>query len=194
VTLAPIPEQPGRIEEVAMQINVRSEEAHGPRLMAQTLPGVPTDTVDVRERPGDGYRRVFLRVHGTVLLAVSGASAVVATVGWRTGDGPWAVMKGQGFAYVGFYQAYLLMFVIGLALLAGSTRPRPRVWDLVGLLAHVPPLTINLLARDDVVASAGGRMAAVSIGLHSTFIVLEAVALAWRPSWWRPASHRSGAR
>ncbi len=153
-----------------------------------------TRAVTDAEHPGDGYRRVFLRVHGTALLLITVTNVIAATVGWRTGTGIWGAMQGQGFAYIGFYQAYLLMFVIGMALLIGSTGPRPRVWDLVGLLAHLPPLTINFIARDDVVASAGSTVASVSIALHSTFVVLEAVALAWKATWWSNASRRGGGR
>ncbi len=153
-------------------------------MMIDTVRAAAPTPPAAHAHPGDRYRRVFLRFHGTALLLITVTSVVAATVGWRTGTGPWSVMRDDDLGYIGFYQAYLLMFVIGLVLWIGSTRPRPRVWDVVGLLAHLPPLSINFLARDDVLASAGSGVATVSIALHSTFIVLEAVAIAWKASWW----------
>ena len=155
-------------------------------MVVDTVRAAAPPRVATGEHPGDRYRRTFLRFHGTVLLLITVVSVIAATVGWRTGTGPWAVLRDDGLGYVGLYQAYLLMLVIGVVLWIGSTRPRPRVWDLVGLLAHVPPLTINIVARDTVIASAGTAIATVSITLHSTFIVLEAIALAWGARWsWR---------
>jgi hypothetical protein len=122
------------------------------------------------------FRRRLLRVHGAILILVALGSAVATTVGWMTGSGPFGFMQRNPLVWVGLIQAYLLMTIIAVLLVIGSREANPRKWNVVGALAHCPPL-IAALSSLGVFASMGALgMVRVAIAFHFVWFSLEALA------------------
>ena len=131
----------------------------------------------------DLFRRRVLRIHGSVLLVLTVANTIVTMVGWALGKGPFALWQQEQFAAVGLFQAYLLMFVIGIALWFGSMQEKD-LWryDLIGLMAHLPPLAVNFIFANLFAAHNFQGISMISITIHIIFISLELFAIMWRRS------------
>ena len=134
----------------------------------------PTHTSNVAT-----FRRWLLRIHGTVLTLVALGSAVATTIGWMTGTGPFGFMQQNPMVWVGLIQAYLLMTIIAVLLVLGSGQAHPRKWNVVGALAHCPPL-IAALSSLGVFKSMGALgVVRVAIGFHLFWFCLEAFAASY---------------
>jgi len=120
------------------------------------------------------FRRWLLRIHGTVLTLVALGSAVAATIGWMTGAGLFGFMQQNPMVWVGLIQAYLLMTIIAVLLVLGSGQANARKWNVVGALAHCPPL-IAALSSLGVFRSIG------TLGIVPVAITFHVVWL-WRRS------------
>jgi hypothetical protein len=117
-----------------------------------------------------------LLVHGAILSVVALGSAVATSIGWRTGAGPFGFMHQNPMVWVGLIQAYLLMTIIAVLLIIGSRQENPRKWNVVGALAHCPPL-IAALSSLDVFDSMGALgLVRVAIAFHFLWLALEAFA------------------
>jgi aspartate racemase len=122
------------------------------------------------------FRRRLLRVHGAILILVALGSAVATTIGWMTGSGLFGFMQRNPLVWVGLIQAYLLMTIIAVLLVIGSREANPRKWNVVGALAHCPPL-IAALSSLQVFASMGALgIVRVAITFHAVWFSLEAFA------------------
>ena len=122
------------------------------------------------------FRRRLLRIHGAALALVALGSAVATTFGWRTGTGPFGFMHQNPMVWVGLIQAYLLMTIIAVLLVIGSREANPRKWNVVGALAHCPPL-IAALSSLNVFESMGALgMVRFAIAFHIVWLCLESVA------------------
>lgn len=122
------------------------------------------------------FRRWLLRVHGTILLLVALGSAVATTVGRLTGRGLFGFMQQNPMVWVGLIQAYLLMAIIAGLLVLGSGQANARKWNVVGALAHCPPL-IAALSSLDVFESMGALgIVRVAIAFHVVWLCLEGFA------------------
>jgi hypothetical protein len=122
------------------------------------------------------FRRRLLRIHGAILTLVALGSAVATTLGWMTGTGPFGFMQQNPMVWVGLIQAYLLMTIIAVLLMVGSDQANVRIWNVVGALAHCPPL-IAALSSLDVFKSMGALgIVWVAITFHLTFLCLETLA------------------
>jgi D-alanyl-lipoteichoic acid acyltransferase DltB (MBOAT superfamily) len=122
------------------------------------------------------FRRRLLRIHGAILALVALASALATTIGWRTGTGLFGFMQQNPMVWVGLIQAYLLMTIIAVLLLIGSRQANARKWNVVGALAHCPPL-IAALSSLDVFQSMGAlSMVRVAIVFHFVWLSLETFA------------------
>ena len=53
-------------------------------------------------------------------------------------------MKHNPLVWIGLIQAYLLMTILAVLLIIGSREANPRKWNVVGALAHCPPLIAAL--------------------------------------------------
>jgi hypothetical protein len=85
-------------------------------------------------------------------------------------------MRQNPFVWVGLIQAYLLMTIIAVLLVIGSREANPRKWNVVGALAHCPPL-IAALSSLGVFASMGALgMVRVAIAFHFVWFSLETFA------------------
>jgi aspartate racemase len=119
------------------------------------------------------FRRRLLRVHGAILTLVALGSAVATTIGWMTGSGLFGFMQRNPLVWVGLIQAYLLMTIIAVLLVIGSREANPRKWNVVGALAHCPPL-IAALSSLQVFASMGALgLVRVAIAFHVVWLSLE---------------------
>jgi hypothetical protein len=122
------------------------------------------------------FRRWLLRIHGTILTLVALGSAVATTIGWMTGTGLFGFMQQNPMVWVGLIQAYLLMTIIAVLLVLGSAQPNARKWNVVGALAHCPPL-IAALSSLDVFESMGAiGIVRVAITFHVVWLCLETIA------------------
>jgi len=125
------------------------------------------------------FRRRLLLVHGIILTAVALGNAMAATYCRFTGTGPFGFLQQNPLAWVGLFQAYLLITIIAVLMILGSRSQNPRKWNIVGAIAHVPPL-IAALTSLDVFASMGvGTIVWIPIAFHAVFICLETVAAVW---------------
>jgi hypothetical protein len=122
------------------------------------------------------FRRRLLRIHGTILMLAALGSAVATTFGWMTGNGLFGFMQQNPLVWVGLIQAYLLMTIIAVLLMLGSGQSKPRKWNIVGALAHCPPL-IAALSSLKVFESMGAfRLVTVAIVFHLFWLCLETFA------------------
>jgi len=129
----------------------------------------------------DLLRRKILRVHGSFLLVLTLINTILTMTGWALGKGPFALWQEEPFAPVGLFQAYLIMFVIGLALWLGSNQERDLAkWDLIGLLAHLPPLAVNFIFASLFTANNFHGTSVVSIIIHTVWISIELFAILYR--------------
>jgi len=109
-------------------------------------------------------------------MLVALGSAVATTIGRMTGSGLFGFMKQNPLVWVGLIQAYLLMTIIAVLLIIGSREANPRKWNVVGALAHCPPL-IAALSSLAVFASMGALgMVRVAIAFHFVWFSLETIA------------------
>jgi hypothetical protein len=122
------------------------------------------------------FRRRLLRCHGTILATVALAATAATTAARITGVGPFGFMHQNPWAWIGLVQAYLLMTIIAVLLVAGANEPDQRKWDVVGALAHCPPLLAALTSLPifDAMGALAGAWAAV--GFHAVFFTLESLA------------------
>lgn len=129
----------------------------------------------------DLVRRRILRVHGAFLLVLTVINTVLAMVGWATGKGPFALWQEIPFAAVGLFQAYLIMFVVGVALWFGSSLESDLWrWNLIGLLAHLSPLAVNFIFADLFAAYHFQSTSFFSIVLHTVWIFVELFAILYK--------------
>ncbi|MGP4076911.1 hypothetical protein [Halobacillus sp. K22] len=119
------------------------------------------------------FNRGVLRFHGIFLIFLTVFMIISTTYGLYTGKGPGGFLYEEPFLDVGLFQAYGLMFVIGLTLVIGSYDKNPWKWDVIGLLAHVAPLIANFMFVDFFAVYDLPK----TIPLHGFFITLELVAI-----------------
>jgi hypothetical protein len=159
-----------------------------PEPPAAGIQNSPADEIDDKDKAmnstisdTDLIRRRILRIHGSFLLILTVINTIVTMVGWAFGKGPFALWQEEQFAAVGLFQAYLIMFVIGVALWFGSNLESGLwKWDLIGLLAHLPPLAVNFIFADLFSSYHFRSTSMFSIALHTIFISLELFAILYK--------------
>jgi predicted Abi (CAAX) family protease len=122
------------------------------------------------------FRRWLLRIHGTILTLVALASAVATTMGWMTGTGLFGFMQQNPMVWVGLIQAYLLMAIIAVLLVLGSGQANARKWNVVGALAHCPPLVAALSSLGVFESMGALGIVRAAIVFHIVWLCLETVA------------------
>jgi hypothetical protein len=115
------------------------------------------------------------------LSLVALGSAVATTAGRMSGTGPFGFMKQNPMVWVGLIQAYLLMTIIAVLLIIGSRQANPRKWNVVGALAHCPPLIAALSSLGVFEAMGALGMVRVAIAFHFVWFSLEAFAALFNP-------------
>jgi hypothetical protein len=119
------------------------------------------------------FRRWLLRIHGTVLTLVALGSAVFTTIGRMTGTGIFGFIQHNPMVWVGLIQAYLLMTIIAVLLVLGSGQANARKWNVVGALAHCPPLIAALCSLDVFESMGSLGIVRVAIIFHFVWLCLE---------------------
>jgi hypothetical protein len=122
------------------------------------------------------FRRRLLRIHGTILTLVALGSALATTIGWKTGAGPFGFMRQNPMVWVGLIQAYLLMTIIAVLLVLGSGQAKVRKWNVVGALAHCPPLIAALSSLAVFESMNALATVRVAIAFHFVWLCLETLA------------------
>jgi len=79
--------------------------------------------------------------------------------------------------WVGLIQAYLLMTIIAVLLILGAGEANPRKWNMVGALAHCPPLIAALFSLKVFESMGALRIVWVAIGFHFALFCLESFAV-----------------
>ncbi|HLO16854.1 MAG TPA: hypothetical protein VK206_18615 [Anaerolineales bacterium] len=159
-----------------------------PELHTVGIRNSPTDEIDYKDKAmnsiisaPDLIRRRILRIHASFLIIVTVINTILSMVGWAFGKGPFALWQEEQFAVVGLFQAYLIMLVIGIALWFGSNLESGLwKWDLIGLLAHLPPLAVNFIFADLFSAYHFRSISIFSITFHAIFISLELFAILYK--------------
>ena len=129
----------------------------------------------------DLIRRRILRVHGSFLLILTPIMTTVAMIGWAIGKGPFALWHDIQFATPGLFQAYLLMFVVGVVLWTGSYQEgNLRKWDVIGLIAYIPPLVVNFIFINLFLSYHFQDVVIFSISLHTIWIITESYAILYK--------------
>lgn len=129
----------------------------------------------------DLVRRRILRIHASFLFVLTIAATINTMIGWSLGKGLYALWHEQQFAAVGLFQAYLLMFVVGIVLWLGSNQQSDLwKWDLIGLLAHLPPLAVNFIFADLFASYGFQSTSLVSIAIHAVWISVELFAILYK--------------
>jgi hypothetical protein len=105
----------------------------------------------------------------SILIATS-------TIGVITGQGIYGFLHENLWAYIGLVQAYWLMAAIGLSLWIGAAQVNPRPWHLIGALAHVVPIALNIIFYNLIASSGIGNAALLGLTFHCVSSIAEIVA------------------
>jgi hypothetical protein len=109
-------------------------------------------------------------------MLVALGSAGATTVGWMTGTGLFGFMQQNPLVWVGLIQAYLLMTIIAVLLIIGSGQANARKWNVVGALAHCPPLLAALFSFGVFESMGVSGIIRAAIAFHFVWLCLEAFA------------------
>jgi len=109
-------------------------------------------------------------------MLVSLSAIAVSSAGHFGGVGVYSFLRDNPIGYGGLYQAYLLMFIIAITLWLGASQAHTLRWHVIGLLAHLPPLTGLILLWSDFSAVGGATVGIGSLTFHTLWIVAEAIA------------------
>lgn len=120
----------------------------------------------------------LLRVHGVFMLVVGAINAGVSTWGYFSGQGGMGFLHGAPIGHVGLIQAYLLMCVLGLALLLGASSNTPRRFHPLGALAHASVLVAYAIHWDTLASfsASGGTIRNALVVMHLAWLAAETAA------------------
>lgn len=121
-------------------------------------------------------RNRVLLIHGIFLLIVTSVNTVQSVVGLRTGAGIFGFLKSIPLAEVGLFQAYLLMMLIGIVLLMNTRNRHSWKYDLIGVFAHLIPLSALIVFNDVVEEVMGHHIVIASSVIHVPWIIIESIA------------------
>jgi hypothetical protein len=144
-----------------------------------------------RERPGDGFRGLILRLNGAFLLVASSTGVTAEILSHFWGVGPWSRLFRDSPYTIGFFEAHGLALVISLLLLrmaASNLRPW---WHLFAAAAEVVLGGANLLFWETFVAFDKVPLGVVTTALHFTFVGAHLLCYA-RAASTGMVAHRSG--
>jgi hypothetical protein len=90
------------------------------------------------------FENKFLRGHGIVLVVGGSAMAALTLVGRYRGVGPMSMMQAQQAGYIGFFEAFLLVAMIGLFLIVASRQEKTYPWSFLAAAVHALMGIINI--------------------------------------------------
>lgn len=123
------------------------------------------------------FSRRVLRTHGSAIFVMTGLLITISTLGVTRGQGLYGFLQGNPWGYIGLVQAYWLMGLIGAGLWIGSFQEQTRPWHLIGALAHVVPIALNIGFYSLITSSGIGNAAFLGLAFHCVFSALEVVAV-----------------
>ena len=121
----------------------------------------------------EAIRKKILKVHGTLLVIVGIAMAVLVTAGRLQGIGIFKFLHENQLASIGFFEAFLLASVLGLFLLHASTKEYVRKWNLLAALIHVVLACTNIIFWNFYETIYGVIPGAIATLAHFVFITVE---------------------
>ncbi|MCW7463429.1 hypothetical protein [Leptospira limi] len=120
----------------------------------------------------------ILRIHGICLILLALVNASVSYRSTITENlGPFHFLYTNPTSEIGLWQAYLLMSLIGIVLIVGANGQSIWPSDLLGIAAHLVPLSTLALFKPLVVNAMGIETFHLSLCIHLLFITLEIFAL-----------------
>lgn len=122
------------------------------------------------------FSRRVLRTHGTAIFVMTSILIATTTLGVLSGQGIYGFLHENVWAYIGLVQAYWLMAVIGLSLWIGAAQANPRPWHLIGALAHVVPIALNITFYNLIASSGIGNAALIGLTFHCVASIAEIIA------------------
>ncbi|MEM7802505.1 MAG: hypothetical protein AAF633_25150 [Chloroflexota bacterium] len=121
--------------------------------------------------------RTILKTHAVFLWILTVVLTLTGFIGLNTGTGPYNWLNANPMVLVGLMQAYLLMFVVGVALWIGAEGERLWRWSVVAIIAHCIPL-LTIASLWDVLAAGGFLgLTAYSYVIHGSWILVEVLSL-----------------
>jgi hypothetical protein len=127
-------------------------------------------------------RKIIIRVHVVMIMLMGLAACAASSIGRFTGQGDFAWLAENHFAYGGLIQAYFLMAVLGLSIWFGTTNRVPARWHLIGALAHVMPLAANFMMFPYAGEVNFENYSRIATTIHALWIVIE-LGLAAYAAW-----------
>ena len=120
----------------------------------------------------------ILRFHGMSLIILAFANAIISFRSTFTEiAGPFHFLYTNPTTEIGLLQAYLLMSLIGFILIIGANGQPLWHFDLLGITAHLVPLSALALFKPLVVNAMGVETFYLSLSIHLLFITLEVLAV-----------------
>jgi hypothetical protein len=126
--------------------------------------------------------KIVLRTHGSLVILVGIALAIVVNIGRVKGIGPMSFLQNNPLVTVGLFQAYLLIGVLGIVLWIGSYQDAIKKWHIIGALAHVPPLMANIIYWDLFKDIGMTSNSIAGMVMHCFWILVELFAFFYNPS------------
>lgn len=131
-------------------------------------------------RPKWLSRTLVQRAHGTVLILLGSALAIVTTYSEKTGTGMYPFLRETPITQVGLLQAYLLMALIGVAVLIGASKAEDDWrWSALTIFAHCVPL-LALFMYWEVMANPPvnqGNARFMSMAIHFPWISIDLLSI-----------------
>jgi hypothetical protein len=90
------------------------------------------------------FENKFLRGHGIVLVVGASTMAALTLVGRYHGVGPMSMMQAQQVGYIGFFEAFVLVAMIGLFLIVASRQEKTYPWNFLAATVHTVMAIINI--------------------------------------------------
>ena len=120
-------------------------------------------------------RRKILKAHGAFLVLLTAALTALVYLGYFSHIGPYAELADPPLLLVGYFQAYPLMGLVGVALWIGSRGPTPRQFSLLAIAAHMIPLATLAAMWEPVAASSIASKLPLSYSIHGGGIAAELI-------------------
>jgi len=118
--------------------------------------------------------RVLL-IHGYFLVIVTLVNTVASLYGMKTGEGMFGFLKEMPFSEVGFFQAYMLMMIVGIVLILNAKSEQSWKYDLLSVVAHLVPLTALFMLKGEVQQIMGVKIFIASAAIHFPWVIVESI-------------------
>ncbi|WP_291143914.1 hypothetical protein [Flavobacterium sp. UBA7680] len=119
-------------------------------------------------------RKNLLRIHGVLLILIGISAAINTTVGVHFNRGLYHFLYTNKLAFIGLFQAYLLVVLIGIVLWLGSQKKNRKKWNRIGCLFHFFILILYVQYWDFFISLyEEENTTLINFTFHLTFFSLE---------------------